>query len=232
VIIDIQVRTAYYDRVISEIMPLLGYFGILLLLTFAISWIVMSWANHPFVSAEKALNALLNEKKRVELDQGWQAESLDFEQTVQAYIDAVDLKQKPAKLDEPVVRYSLSYKFLFKFAAVFIPMSLLSSLSLRIIVESVYGRIVSLALNLLHGRTIQSHYILAQQEVIEDALTAVLLLTIFSYALIGRNISHHISTMIFVFTRAMREGKFPIRLRPADIYHRLADVLNKLHSNR
>ena len=232
VIIDSQVRTAYYDQVISEITPLVGYFGILLLLTFAISWIVMSWANHPFVGAQRALGTLLNEKKRIELDQNWQTESLDFEQTVQAYIDSVASKQKPSKLDEPVVRYSLNYKFLFKFVAVYIPVCLLSSLSLRIIVESVYGKIVSLALNLLHGRTIQSHYILAQQEVIDDAQNIVLIVTVLAYTLIGRHLSHHIATMIFVFTRAMREGKFPIRLRPTDIYHRLADVLNQLHSGR
>lgn len=229
VIIDPQVRTAYYDQVFSEVAPILGYFFLLLVLTYAISWIVMNWATHPFRHAEEALSQVLKDRKRVNLDVNWQTESLDFEQTVQAYIDAMSAKERPQKLAEPVVRYMLNYKFLFKFFAVFLPVSVIASVVLRIVIESIYGKIVSLALNLLHGRTIQSHYILAQQEVLEDTQNIMLAVSLVAYFFIGRYLSHHISTMIFVFTRAMRENKFPIRLRPTDIYHRLADVLNKLH---
>ena len=232
VIIDPQVRTAYYDQVIEEVAPILGYFSLMLLLTLAVGWVVMNWATHPFRHAEEALRRLVVEKKRIEIDMNWQTESLDFEQTVQAYIDAVSSKSKLEKSSEPTVRYTLNYKFLFKFIAVFLPVSIITSMILRIVVESVYGKIVSLALNLLHGRTIQSHYILAQQEVLDDTQNIMLIVSVFAYFLIGRYLSHHISTMIFVFTRAMRETKFPVKLRPTDIYHSLADVLNQLHDRR
>lgn len=232
VLIDPQVRTAYYDQVITEVLPLLGYFGVLLLLSVPIGWIVMNWVTYPFVVAENSLKKVLESGERVSVNSSWQTESADFDETVQAYITSVVGKENPKKLQEPVIRYSLNYKFLFKFVAVFLPLSLISSLALRILIESVYGKIVSLALNLLHGRTIQSHYILAQQEVLEDAQRIMFIVSLLAYALFGRFLSHHISTMIYVFTRAMRESKFPIRLRPTDIYHQLAETLNSLHAKR
>lgn len=232
VIIDPRVRTAYYDQVITEVLPLVGYFAALLVFTFPISWIVMNWATYPFVTAENTLKRALSSGKAGESESNWQTESVDFDETVDAYVSSFVSKDRPGKLQEPTVRYSLNYKFLFKFVVVFVPLSVISTIVLRVLIDSVYGKIVSLAINLLHGRSIQSHYILAQQEVLEDAQNIMFGISVIAYAVFGRFLSHHISTMIFVFTRAMRENKFPIRLRPTDIYHSLADTLNEIQSKR
>lgn len=232
VIIEPQIRVAYYDQVISEILPIMGYFIGLLALTTPVAWIVMNWVTYPFIRAEKAIRKLLSSGERIDINSGWQAENIDFEETVTAYLKAISEPKSAEKNQEETVRYSLSYSFLFKFLAVFVPLGLIAAGVLRVLIDSAYGKIVSLALNLLHGRSVQSHYIIAQQEVLEDAQAIMLFISLLAFGLIGRSLSHHISTMIFVFTRAMREGKFPIRLRPTDIYHSLAEALNLINNRR
>ena len=56
-IVDHQVREAYYQQVVSEVLPLTVYILVVIAANFFLSFIVMSWAVSPFTSAEKKIRA-------------------------------------------------------------------------------------------------------------------------------------------------------------------------------
>lgn len=228
VLIDPQVRQAYFDSVILEVAPLAGYFLLLVGLTFAIGFIVVGWSTSPFSLAEANIRSFIDNKDaESKRSNSWLSESVEFDNTMRAFLSWLKTGTKPDKLKQQVKRESVNKSFYLKFLMIFLPLSVLTSMSLAILMKGIYSKIVSLALHLLHSRTIASHYILAQQEVLDDAQNIMLVISLVLYAVIGWYIAKHLSTMDFVLRRAIHEERFPVFLRPRDVYHSLAKAINE-----
>ncbi len=227
VLIDPEVRMAYFDAVLLEVSPLIGYFLILVFLTYTVGFIVVGWATSPFCLAEENLKRFIKDKEAtLKRPASWLSESVQFDESIRGYISWLKTGSKPETLNSDVVRNPINTNFMLKFFLIFFPLSILTSLSLAILMKGIYSKIVSLALHLLHSRTIASHYILAQQEVLEDAQMIMVIVSIALYAVIGHYVSKHLATMIFVVRRAIHEERFPLYLRPRDVYHSLATAIN------
>lgn len=96
-----------------------------------------------------------------------------------------------------------------------------------IFIVTIYEKIVSLALQLVPSTQGTTHFYLAQQEMLLDAVNVAIVISILAYMVIGTHISRYMSNMIYVFTRSIREQKMPMYLRKPEIYHSLADTINE-----
>jgi hypothetical protein len=73
------------------------------------------------------------------------------------------------------------------------------------------------------------HFFFAQREVLQEAVSATAIVSLFLYLVIGVQISRYMTSMILVFTRAIEEESFPVRLRYNDTYHSLANTINRAY---
>lgn len=236
-IINPEIRRAYYDQMIQHILPLLGFFGLLVIGSGAIGYVVVSWATSPFTDAKKILDELLladetNAKKAVHKSRFWLTESPDFTQVIQEFIEQM-LTGKIAGRTKNKVPMPSNFRFIIKFGLVFTALSIISAYTLGIFIGSVYERVLSLGISFINVSSgnavtsIKGHFFTAQQEILQDVLWVVMGISILVYIFLARKIENYMDNMIWVFSRSLRENRFPLRLRAADLYHDLADTINR-----
>lgn len=226
-IVNDEVREAYFDQVNLVVFGELWYFAGLLVFTFILSMVVMFWATAPFVDAEKLINGVMEKPDSIKPSPKWLSESLVFDRFV--WLFALQVKNRksndlPEEIRAP--RIQLNFLFLAKFLACFSVISIVTGYALGILLTSIYEKIVDLALHLVQNAKVISHYFLAQQEILQDATTLLTVISLVVYLLLGLHISRYMSTMTFVFARAIKERRFPIYLRSYDVYHSLANTLS------
>jgi hypothetical protein len=225
-ILDEQIREGYFQQLGIETFSVIGYLGLQLLATFVAAVVVMRWAAAPFAAASEAMKAALENKAsgRHALSR-WLSESPSFEKQISQFSQNVRQGKKQATAKPQA--FATNYPFLLKFVLMFGILSLCTGYVMSIILDSVYTRIVALALQTVKANQFVGHYFVAQQEILQKANNFTVGLSILLYFLVGLQISRYMGTMIFVFSRAIHEDRFPITLRSTDIYTDLADSLNE-----
>jgi hypothetical protein len=225
-ILDEQVREGYFQQLGIEIFSVIGYLGLQLLATFVAAIVVMRWASAPFASAMVHMKAALEKKDLSESSfTRWLSESPSFEKQIKQFSENV--RQGRLQATDKPQGFATNYPFLLKFVIMFGILSLSTGYVMSIILDSVYTRIVSLALQTVKANQFVGHYFVAQQEILQKANSFTVALSLLLYFLVGLQISRHMGTMIFVFSRAIHEDRFPIVLRSSDIYVGLAESLNE-----
>ena len=118
--------------------------------------------------------------------------------------------------------------FLLKFWITFGILSVTTGNLMGIVIAQVYEKILSLAFALVNATNLPNsqHFFAAQQEILHDATTISTGVAMTAYFFIGLNISRYMTTMLYVFTRALEEDRFPVQLRLTDVYHGLAAIMN------
>lgn len=224
-LLDEQVRDAYYKQVEIEMFSVLGYLGFQVLVTAIVSLLVMRWATSPFSVAQKTVQRALDNPDTLKPASHWLSESPMFDRMI--WLFSLRVKSGgPNQIKEPV-HFGMNLPFLAKFTLSFGILSVCTGYVLSIIMDSVYKRIIDLALQLLRTNRVSSHYFTAQQDMLQDANTFTTGLAMVCYIFLGWQISRYMATMLFVFSRAMHEDKFPISLRSTDLYLGLAETMNK-----
>ena len=111
----------------------------------------------------------------------------------------------------------------------FVTLSVLTGYSMGIVISSVYDRITALAFTLVKNSSLiaSQHFFAAEQDILYDATMITMFTSLVIYLVIGLQISRYMTSMIFVFSRAIEEDRFPVQLRLTDVYHGLATVLNR-----
>lgn len=237
--IDAAIRGAYYDQMIQHMIPLLGFFALLIVGSGFVGYVVVGWATSPFTDAKKLLDEIMfaektNVKKAVYKSRYWLTESPEFTQIIQEFIERM-LTGKVANRGKSSFRsLPTNFRFIIKFALVFTALSIISGYTLGLFIGSVYEKVLSLGVHFLNVTgtnitTIKGHYFTAQQEILDTVILFVMAISILVYILIARKIETYMENMIFVFSRSLREGRFPVRLRQADLYHDLADTINRAY---
>jgi hypothetical protein len=224
-ILDEQVRGAYFTQVEIETFGVIGYVGLQIAVTALASFFVVRWASAPFTNARKMIGVALTDPQKLRPASRLLSESPAFDRMVWQFCLKIrsggDLKlPKPRTL-------MTNYPFLAKFMLTFGVLSVSTSYVMSIITDSVYRKVVDLALQVVRPDKNIGHYFLAQQEMLQKANTLTLCLSLALYFLLGLYISRYMATMIFVFSRAMHEDQFPLTLRAGDIYGDLAESMNK-----
>ena len=229
-IVNPIIRDAYYGQVLMEVGSVSWYFLLLIVVTFSLSWLVMGWATSPFVNAQKLLLTALHEPEKLKNNSQWLSESVSFDKIFWSFAEQIKYKKFEESSDQAEYSAKNAFStlpFLGKYIAIFSLLSIMTGYIMGIFFSTIYSKVVSIsmqfsnALNVIHG-----HYFLAQEEVLSDAVTLMIVLSFVSYLLIGRAIGNYMSTMIYVFCRSVKERNFPLILRQRDIYHPLAEVLN------
>lgn len=224
-ILDEQVREGYFQQLGIEIFSVIGYLGLQLLATLVAAVVAMRWAAAPFSAALKTVNSAIEKEGPIRAHTRWLSESPYFERVIGQF--AKNVRQgKKGTIGKPQA-FATNYPFLVKFAITFGILSLSTGYVMSIIMDSVYLRIVNLALYTVKANQFVGHYFLAQQNILQKANTFTVGLSLLLYFLVGLQISRYMGTMIFVFSRAIHEDRFPITLRSTDIYPELASTLNE-----
>lgn len=96
-----------------------------------------------------------------------------------------------------------------------------------IALNSVYMKVVSLAINLTRMNQ-KGHYYSSQEDLMNLGVNWMLVMSCLIYAVIGYYITQYMSNMLFVFNRAVKERHFPLKLRDSDIYHGLAEAISEV----
>lgn len=225
-VIDEQVREGYFQQLGIEISSVIGYLGLQLVATLVAAVVVMRWASAPFAGALKSISAALENKEAQSRGiSRWLSESPAFERLIGQFSRNVR-DGKNGSTAKPQA-FATNYPFLLKFIVTFGILSLSTGYVMSIIMDSVYRRIVDLALQTVKANQFVGHYFVAQQEILQKANNFTVGLSVLLYFLVGLQISRYMGTMIFVFSRAIHEDRFPITLRGSDIYTDLADSLNE-----
>lgn len=225
-LLDERVREGYFQQLGIEIFSVIGYLGLQLLATLVAAVVVMHWASAPFTSALKTMKAALNqEEQKRSAYASWLSESPAFERIISQFSQSVRLGKK-SELSKPKV-FVTNYPFLVKFVITFGILSLSTGYVMSIIMDSVYRRVVDLALQIVKANQYVGHYFVAQQEILQTANSFTVGLSLLLYFLVGLQISRYMGTMIYVFSRSIHEDRFPVTLRNTDIYNGLADALNE-----
>ncbi|HEY8279361.1 MAG TPA: hypothetical protein VIH99_07050 [Bdellovibrionota bacterium] len=227
-IVDEQVRDAYYSQVQSKTMSLTGFVLLQLVVTTIVSVIVMRWASAPFMNATRTMEMALSRPDQLQPTNRLLSESPYFDRVI--WLFALRVKsggQQQAGM--PSNKLMASLFFLVKFWVSFGALSVVTGYFMGMIIGTVYERIIGLAIDLVRAKNLvtASHFFQAQQEVLRDATTITTLISLAVYFVIGIGISRYMSTMIFVFSRAVEEDRFPVQLRTDDVYHGLASTLNR-----
>ncbi len=224
-IISAEIRQAYHDQVRLELFDVLLYLGMLYVLTFVASFVTMVWAISPFVNAERALKNLLNSKSsNAEIQ--WMSECPELLRATQCL--ALRLKDPKSSLDaveEP--KYSFNFRYFSKFVLVFFGVSTATGCVLGIVLNTVYLKIVNLAITLV-GMNHRGYYFLAQEELLNIGVTVMTAASGLIFCVIGLYVTSYMSNMSFVFARAIKLQHFPLKLRDSDIYHGLADTISEV----
>lgn len=226
-IIDPQVREAYYDQVIQEVLPVTGYVVLVIIAVFCISLIVMNWAVSPFTLAEKTIRAFDGKAMPARPTAAWASENLILDRAVVAFLKELATGEPQKEFQRKIPIYQFNPGFLIRFGVVYAILSLLTGYVLGLLLNGAFMKVVSLALNVVQGQFIRGHYFTAQEEVLSLGVTISIFASVCVYLLIGYHVTRYMSTMVAVFHRAFREKRYPIQLRKTDIYHSLADAVNE-----
>jgi hypothetical protein len=228
-LIDDQLRQAYYRQVEFEMFGVIGYLLLLVLVTMVASFVVMRWATAPFLSAERMVRTAMTNPDALRPASRWLSESPAFDRLMWLFSLRVKSGGKNQEKSAPHF-FGANLPFLAKFLVAFSVLSICTGYVLSIFLDSVYRRIVDLALHLLPNKKIMGHYFLAQQDILADATDITVGLALLFYFILGYRISRYMATMLQVFSRSVAEDRFPIRLRGDDIYCDLANTLNQARS--
>lgn len=225
-IINDAIRQAYQDQVILELIDVLWLLVALFSFTFISSFMLVGWAISPFVNAEKVLRSALADPSKHQDENDWLSESPSFHKVIWGLSQRLkDKNYAFDNIEEPQYRFGL--RFFFKFALSFYAISLATGFILGTILNTVYVKIVSLAISLVKMSQ-RGHYFLAQEELLQIGTMLMVVLSCIVYVIIGYYLTRYMSNMLFVFTRAIKEHHFPLKLRESDIYHDLADAITQV----
>lgn len=227
-VIDEQIRDAYYSQVQTETLSVAGYLLLQLGVTAIVSIIVMRWASAPFTSATRTLETAFNAPERLKPNNRLLSESPFFDRVV--WLFALRVKNGGGNaVKDGSPRLMANLLFLLKFWVTFALLSVITGYFMGIIICTVYDRIVILALELVRAKNMTSsqHFFAAQEEILRDATNITTLVSLVIFFAIGMQIARYMATMIFVFARALEEDRFPVQLRTDDVYHALATVMNR-----
>lgn len=227
-IVEEQVRDAYYSQVQTETMSVAGFLLLQLAVTAVVSIIVMRWASAPFSSATVTMETALSNPDQLRPRSRLLSESPFFDRVV--WLFALRVKNggnsQPKDKSSP---YMANILFLFKFCLSFGILSVITGYFMNITIATVYEKILALGFNLVKNANLNAsqHFFAAQQEVLHDATVITTITSLVIYFFIGIQISRYMTTMIFVFSQALEEDRFPVQLRANDVYHGLAVLLNR-----
>lgn len=224
-ILDEQVRDGYFQQMEMEIGSVIGYLGLQLVVTFIASLVVMRWATAPFNTARRMIKTALESPDQLKPGSRWLSESPAFDRLVWQF--ALRIRSGGEGQATKPRFIMINYPFLGKFLVVFGILSVSTGYVMSIIMDTVYGRVVELAIRLVSSRRPIGHYFIAQQEILQTANTFTIGLSMLLYLVLGLQISRYMNNMIFVFSRAIYDDRFPLTLRTNDIYGELADEMNK-----
>lgn len=225
-ILDGQIRDAYYLDVATEFLGVLGYLALQMLVTSLVAFVVMRWATAPFAAAYRLVELALNSAEGPRPFSRWLSESPRFDRVVWGFCQR--LRQGGEKVElKTLPFFPLSFRFLVKFVIVAAGLSWATGYVMGIIFGSIYRHIVDLALRLVQNSPSLPHYFLAQEEILAEATLLLAGLSFLTFVVIGFRIARYMGNMIFVFSRAIREDKFPISLRSDDVYQDLAALMNE-----
>lgn len=228
-VINEEVRGAYYDHVIRELMVEIPTILTLIIAIFFLGFIVVSWAVSPFVRAERLIRrtCLSSHDREFRYDVHF-TEDANFDALVRDFVQEVEsgLPVEPTGL---IVRRRTQWRFLFEYFLVFGVISALSGAVFSAVFLSVYERVVSLSLQLVMVRNLKGHYFNAQQDMLADILNFTVTFSFVAYLWIGRVVHRHLSVNLYVFSRVIAEARFPIALRPGQTFYGLADALNRAY---
>lgn len=223
-----SVRQAYFDQMQLEVQDVWWLMGTLFTLTFGVSYFLMGWAVSPFVNGENLLRSALNSDRKMAEEENWLSESPIFHRMIWGL--AQKLRDKNHSLESAEkVKYRFNYRFFTKFVLSFSLVSLGTGFVLGIILNTVYVKIVSLAITLMRMNN-NSHFFIAQEQLLRSGVIYMVILSCFVYAIIGVSVTRYMSNMLFVFSRAVEKGHFPLELRDSDIYHGLAHAISDVAS--
>lgn len=221
-----QVREAYFDQLIAEMLPLTIYLLGLIIASFIVSLLVMNWACSPFIRAKRMVDACIAGNKPVRPDV-WSSEGSIVEGNIYKLMKCLDKNIPLSEMKLSPRKNPISIGFLIRFAIIYLVISVITGAVLGTLLSSVHSKIVNLALNLIHGHTISTHFFTAQEEVLSTGTLILFFLSLFIYVFIGFHVARYLNTMSMVFSTIIRENRFPVRLRHKDIYHELADSINQ-----
>ena len=223
-IADDTIRTAYQDQLIIELMDASGFLAMLFCFTFGLSYFLMGWAVSPFRNAERLLRSALRNEDIKNRETDWLSESPLFHKVVWGLAHRLkDPTYSFDSFDNPTYQYN--FRFFLKFALSFYMVSLATGSVLGIMLNTVYTKIVNLAITLVRMNQ-KGHYFMAQEELLRVGVVMMVALSCIVYAVIGYYVTRYMSNMLFVFIRAVKEHHFPLKLRDSDVYHGLADAIS------
>lgn len=227
-LVNEQVRDAYFAQVQIETMSVAGFLLLQMIMTAAVSIVVMRWASAPFTSAMRTVETAMNSPDKLRPSMRLLSESPGFDRVI--WLFALRVKNGgDNQIKESPMRFMANLLFLGKFVIAYTILSIVTGRFMGITIGIVYEKIVALAIQLVKNTnmTAAGHYFAAQQDVLQDAITITTVVSIVVYLLIGLNVARYMSTMIWVFSRALEEDRFPVQLRTDDVYHGLAASLNR-----
>jgi hypothetical protein len=227
-LVNDQVRDAYFAQVQIETMSVAGFLLLQMLMTAAVSIVVMRWASAPFTSALRTVETAMNAPDKLRPSMRLLSESPGFDRVI--WLFALRVKNGGEnQIKESPMRFTANLLFLGKFVIAYTILSIVTGRFMGMTIGIVYDKIVALAIQLVKNTnmTAAGHYFSAQQDVLQDAITITTVVSVVVYLLIGLNVARYMSTMIWVFSRALEEDRFPVQLRTDDVYHGLAASLNR-----
>ena len=222
---DEQIREAYFKQVEIETYGVVGYLLLQVSVSLVASFLVMRWATAPFSSAQLMVEKAMKNPGDLKPSAQWLSESPGFDRVIWAF--CLRVKSGGENQVKSLPQFGLNIPFLIKFVLTYGTLSVSTGYVLSIIMDSVYKRVVDLALQLVKSKGISGHYFIAQQEILQDANNITIVMAMLIYIYMGFQISRHMSSMLFVFSRSIKEDRFPIYLRSGDLYTGLADTLNE-----
>ena len=217
------IRQAYQDQLIIELSDVVGFVFMLFVAAFAVSYLVMGWAVSPFRNAEKMLRSAMKNEDISGRGSDWMSESPHFHKIIWGLANRLkDPNHTFDNFDAPSQRFN--FRFFLKFAVSFYILSVATGSVLGIILDTVYIKIVSMAINLV-GMNQKGHFFNAQEELLQVGVSMMVIISCCVYVVAGYFVTRYMSNMLFVFGRAVKENRFPLRLRHSDIYHELAKTM-------
>jgi len=224
-VLDPQIREAYFSQVQMETFAVIGYLVLQVAVSLVASFLVMRWATAPFATSERQVKVAMSTPDKLKPEVNWMSESPAFDRIVWQFCLRIKAGGENTVKDLPY--FGLNYPFLIKYFLTYGALSVSTGYVLSIIMDTIYRRTVELGLQLVRTKEIGQHYFLAQQDILKDATYFAMILSICIYLWIGVLISKQMSNMLFVFSRAIKDDRFPIYLRMGDLYTGLAETLNE-----
>lgn len=224
-VLDPQVREAYFSQVQMETFAVIGYLVLQVAVSLVASFLVMRWATAPFATSERQVRTALKTPDKLKPEVNWMSESPAFDRLIWQF--CLRIKAGGENTVKELPNFGLNYPFLIKYFLTYGALSISTGYVLSIIMDTIYRRIIDLGLQLVKANDIGQHYFLAQQDILKDATYFTMIFSVCIYLYIGVLISNQMSNMLFVFSRAIKDDKFPIYLRMGDLYTGLAETLNE-----